>query len=261
MSEQKLTAPLQKLYQEVNALHGENVSAAQGVAENVVKIGIKLWQIKEEVGHGKFMAAMELHCPTVTQQTCSNYMRLAKEMVVEKQIQLLTAPPAEGADQTTEGKLPTVGNLEAEVVGDVGSLSLGLANTKARELVAEMNWSQLPFTTEELVKEIKGKQITEVYREYGVTRQPKQATPGAQRELSPTEKADAELKQAEAVAGDIESSVLLSLESDGALWHKVSPLRRKSVRQALIRLSKFLKTVKGGKIKTHRNPKKKGGAK
>jgi hypothetical protein len=182
----KLIIPLKSLYTEVNALHVENSTAAKQVAVNVVRIGVSLWQIKEAVGHGNFIDAMEKNCPNIGRSTCSKYMRLAHELAVEEQCKLLSSAVQNGGanvpvcpdispSDAPETKcapgahLPAVGNITPEI------------KEQARRIVDEMKWSEVPFTHEQLATEINGQNIAEAYREYNIVRPPqaKKYTPPA----------------------------------------------------------------------------------
>ncbi|MDB6111296.1 MAG: hypothetical protein JWR69_3046 [Pedosphaera sp.] len=137
---------LPELFKEVNVLHAANCKAASDVKDNALRIGVVLHQIKESVGHGEFLPAMAKECPTITQQTCSNYMRIVRELATE---------------QITN----SIGNLK--------KLPPSERSGAAKKAVDEMSWLQLPFKVEDLAERTKGKQITTLYLDYGIVKPPK----------------------------------------------------------------------------------------
>lgn len=137
---------LPELFKEANLLHEENAKVASQVASNAVRLGVVLHQIQDTVGHGKFLPSMEKHCPKISQRTCYKYMEVASKLALA---QICTS----GANLK---KLPP-----------------SERSSEAKKLIKELNWNQLPFEAEALVKHVDGKQLVDVYRECGVIKPPK----------------------------------------------------------------------------------------
>lgn len=137
---------LPELFKEVKLLHAENVAAAAGVAPRAVRIGIVLHQINGVVGHSEFLPAMQKHCPDMSQSTCYNYMRVVTELAIRE-----------------------ISNS----VGNLKKLPPSERTGEAKKAVSEMDWQKTPFNADDLAKRVEGKQLTAVYREYGVIKPPK----------------------------------------------------------------------------------------
>ena len=160
--------------------------------------GAELLALKEQTPHKQFEALKKEVFPHISRSSLGRYMQFAEGLV---------------------SKYPTL-----DICRDTPLL---LANNE----IPAPNRDKILSAVREVAD---AKAFLGLCRDSGLMPGAKQATPTPPRELSPDEKVDAELKQTDALAGDIESTVLLSLEGEGKLWHKVSPARRKSVRDALI---------------------------
>jgi hypothetical protein len=138
-------ANLPELFKEANLLHEENARVATRVAENAVRIGVVLNQIRDTVGHEEFLPTLEKHCPKISQRTCYNYMDLAAQLAIRQ--------------------ICNVANLK--------KLPPSERPAEAKKQVKALDWNNLPFEADALVKHVDGKNLTAVYREYGVIKPPK----------------------------------------------------------------------------------------
>lgn len=248
----------EKLFSEVKHLHDSNVVNAQKTAENAVRIGVVLHQIKEDVGHGNFIPSMREHVPQISQQCCSNYMRLATERLIEEKARLLipettTTLPTVG-NLPTVGKLPTVGNLTS-LIGPISPISLMPPNAipaddyeQARKEVAEMRWSELPPALQsKLYKNIRGKDLMDLYRGYGIIRAKEIKVYHPPKRMTPEEKLAADREQAEALLDAAERAfdgILRDLISESSkLATLVAPARIKEFLRAAVGMTKTLRPL------------------
>jgi hypothetical protein len=231
------------LFAQVNALHQSNIGAAQKTAGNAIQIGFLLHQIKEKVGHGNFTQAMEDHAPGVSQQCCSNYMRLAVERLVEHRARLRLAETNPPMEIPQDGKLPTVGNLDsAPLPLPKNALPKDLME-QARKDVEEISWLTVDTKPEELTNGLSGKDLTELYRDYGIIRPklPKTYNPPAPQ--TPEEVIAAENQHAEDLLSDAEYQMNAIQMSLPMLTVRVAPKRWKEFLRNVVAVTKAIRPL------------------
>jgi hypothetical protein len=168
--------------------------------------GAELLLLKESTKHGEFGELKEQCFPDMPQRTVSRYLTFAEAL---------------------QGKFATVANLKVERL----QLTNGELPEKEKETILKA-----------VHQVADGKTLTQLYRDLGVIREkkPQQHTPP--KELSPDEKLEAELSQAEALVDGLAGEILLVMEG-GALG-KVKPASRKVLLDAAVRLTKALRGMK-----------------
>lgn len=215
---------LEQLYAAVNSKHAENQNVARKVATNVVEIGIHLHQIKQLVGHGNFEDALPKRCPKLSDGSRSNYMRLAQEMVIAEHAKHLLP-----IKSSTVEDLPPSGESVEVIVPDK-------IESKARDQVISKGWDwlKMPYKFEDLVREIRGKEITEIYREYGIIRQPKTNYQTPRKKLSVLEQEN----QDRAAAAEDTTAVMAALDVLGARFVHNTEVQNLALTDALQRTLK-----------------------
>jgi energy-coupling factor transporter ATP-binding protein EcfA2 len=191
---------LKKLVAEVNHLHTENVVNAQRTAENAIIIGVKLHQIKETVPHGDFERSVGEQIK-IAKTCCFRYMRLACERVIEEKAKTLLLEEGSSGN----GKSSTMEHLEGVTIPEK-------LRSQARAEVESMEWSKLDIKPKELVRGVQGKELTELYREYGIIRPKEKPAYHPPKKLSPEEQLAAENEQAEAQLIAVENAVRLAFD-------------------------------------------------
>ncbi len=249
------TSPEAKnLFLEVTHLHGANVTNAQKTAENAIRIGVLLQQIKETVGHDNFLPAMAENVPSISDRCCNNYMRLASERLIEEKAKLLIADAksATVADLTTANKSATVADLvpalpENAIPADIYE--------QARKEVNEMSWLKLPKqSADSIVKNVHGKDLMDLYREYGIVRAKALKVYHPPKKLTPDEKVAAENSDAEALLVAAEralTTIAMDLSSKtGILSRCVRPSRWKEFLRNAVTVTKAARPLTKRKEKS-----------
>lgn len=249
---------VKKLFTEVNQLHQANIANAMKTAENAIQIGVDLHQIKEQVGHGEFLPAMAEHAKAITPRCCQNYMRLATERLIEEKARLLITDgkSATVADLTHDGKCETVSHLEdpakSATVADLPALPENALSAEAvdqaRKEVEEMSWVKIPAKLQQaLVKNIRGKDLMELYRDYGIVREKEPKVYHPAKPQTPDEKIQAENEQAAALVTAALNGInilLIDLGSQtGTLALRVKPAQWKELSRSMIDLNKKIKPL------------------
>jgi hypothetical protein len=245
-----------ELFLEVNRLHGANVTNAQKTCENAIRIGVMLHQIKETVGHGEFIPAMEKNAPGISRSCSGNYMRLASERLIEEKARGLIS---ETTEMPTVGKCATVAHLEP-LIGPMSPISpmpenaLSLtAYETARKEVDSLSWVALPAKIQQaLYKNIRGKDLMELYRDYGVVRAKEIKVYNPPKPLTPDERIQAELEQAESLLVSAERAfdvILLDLNAKTShLAQCIAPKRFKEFLRKSVIVNKRLRPLAQRKL-------------
>jgi hypothetical protein len=209
------------LYSEANKLHESNLAAAHKTAENAIRLGIVLHQIKELVGHGEFGPALTEHCPAITDRCARNYMRLAEERLIEEKARLLIP------ETTHSGKSETVSDLnpadpQPTPVSAANAIPSSAYEAAVKEVEA-MSWIAFPAKTQEsLCTGLGGKDLMALYREYGIVRAKEPKVYHPPKQLTVDEKLDAEKGEAAARRGALLNEItLLELEINSAIANPV----------------------------------------
>jgi hypothetical protein len=245
-----------KLFLEVTHLHDANMANAQKTCENAIKIGVILHQIKETVGHGNFLPAMEEQAPTIGERCCQRYMRLASERLIEEKARLripeTTETPTAGKSDTVSDLDPLIGPMSPISPMPENALSLTAYET-ARQEVNSMSWIALPAKLQQaLYKNVRGKDLMELFRTYGVVREKELAIYHPPKPLTPDEQIQAELEQAEAILVSAERAfegILLDLNAKTSrLALCIAPKRFKEFLRLSVTVNKRLRPLAQRKL-------------
>lgn len=78
--------PLDLLVAQINLAHAEASAYAGKAIARALEAGDLLIQAKARVQHGEWQSWLREHCPSIAPRTVQNYMRIARELPVEKRI-------------------------------------------------------------------------------------------------------------------------------------------------------------------------------
>jgi hypothetical protein len=236
-----------KIIEEIVHMHEENITAARGTAERAVAIGVKLHQLKASVPHGEFLPILEKKAKAISERTCRNYMTLASERLIEERsFQLLE-------EKNHSGKSATVADLalvrEAQFIPPE-------VREQAEKEMEEVDWNKLPMTVKQLVKGVNNREITQLYRDYGVTRQNQAKVYHAPKKLTVEEELEAQNATVEALLATMDNAcaeVCMDLEDakNGLIVGRAAKARLKDSSRQLARAQKLIKAA----MKTTRAPK------
>lgn len=193
----------------IRAYHDGCKRSAVGQAIYAVLCGLELNAAKDELAHGKFIAWREKNHSDISKSTAANYMNLAEAIST---------------------KSPTIGNFVAEPL----QLTNGeLPADQQNELLAALRDCT------------KGTTLTELFREFGIIKQPKRQSYTAPKDQTPEEQARALEQQAadhiEALCADLE---FVTVE----LLGRASSKDRQRLLDALVEKSKFIRSLGSARV-------------
>lgn len=74
------------LISRINAAHAEAQAYASKAIERALEAGDLLLRAKTQVSHGQWQSWLKANCPDISIRTAQNYMRVAKQLPIEKRI-------------------------------------------------------------------------------------------------------------------------------------------------------------------------------
>lgn len=72
------------LIAKINTAHAEAQAYASKAVERALEAGDLLLLAKSQVAHGQWLPWLQKNCPAISERTAQNYMRVAKELPIEK---------------------------------------------------------------------------------------------------------------------------------------------------------------------------------
>lgn len=184
-------------------------AAAEDIGSFVCFAGIELLGLKQVCAHGEFEKTCEQYAPEISRSARHRYMIVAQDFIT---------------------KNPTVGHL----VKNPPLIIDGKVEEKHKALIAK-KWHDFAD----------GRLITQIFRDTGAIRQPKQEKHTPAKEPSAKEKAEAEKAQAAQWLGAFRGKVRLYLDPDSKLHKRLS----KEQREEIDGLCLMVRNFNSGKLK------------
>lgn len=232
------------LIKEIVHLHEENIGAAKATAERAIEIGVKLHQLKQSVPHGEFLPLLAKEAKKLSESTCGRYMRIASERLIEEKcFQLLEEQnPAVVKSVTVTDLKPATGG-DSPVVREEQFIPAEVRE-QAEQQLDKVDWMKLPVTVKQLVKGLNNRELTDLYRDYGVIRGNQAKVHHAPKPMTVEEQLEAEKASAMAPVVSLHNAcadVCMDLESKGGIIAvRVDTKELKILRRQLARTSKLI---------------------